>query len=119
MSDQKDEVPPPTQPPAPQPPLADSSRKDLKLPAFWSESPASWFLYAESRFRLRDVSSEGQKFDNLVAALPRESVRLVLDVLENPSPTALLHTAEGSAVGLSRVDRLPEDREASPDGRSG
>jgi hypothetical protein len=88
MSDQEDEIPPPMQPPAPQPPLADSSRKDLKLPAFWSESPASWFLYAESRFRLRDVSSESQKFDNLVAALPRESVRLVLDVLENPSATA-------------------------------
>jgi hypothetical protein len=33
------------------------------------------------------VSSEAQKFDNLVAALPRDSVRLVLDTLENPSPT--------------------------------
>jgi hypothetical protein len=77
----------PSLPPT-QPTTADTSKKDLKLPAFWAESPASWFLYAESRFRLRDVTSEIQKFDNLVAALPRESVRLVLDVLDNPSTTA-------------------------------
>jgi hypothetical protein len=70
-----------------QPAQAEASRKDLKLPTFWAESPASWFLYVESRFCLRDVTSEAQKFDNLVAALPRDSVRLVLDVLENPSAT--------------------------------
>lgn len=70
-----------------QPVVAENSRKDLKLPPFWPESPASWFMYAESRFRLNNVVSEIQKFDNLVSALPRESVRLVLDILENPSPT--------------------------------
>jgi hypothetical protein len=88
MSDTEEAEDPPAQPKPTQPRQADSSSKDLKLPAFWSESPASWFLYAESRFRLRDVTSEAHKFDNLVAALPRDSVRLVLDVLENPSATA-------------------------------
>jgi hypothetical protein len=87
MSDIEEAEVPPAQPQPTQPRHADSSSKDLKLPTFWSESPASWFLYAESRFRLRDVTSEAQRFDNLVAALPRDSVRLVLDVLENPSAT--------------------------------
>ncbi len=42
---------------------------------------------------------EIQKFDNLVAALLPNSVRLVLNVLENPS--SLLNPAEGPLAGLS------------------
>jgi hypothetical protein len=64
-------------PAAAQPTQAEASRKDLKLPMFWAESPASLFLYVESCFRLRDVTSETQKFDNQVAALPRDNVQLV------------------------------------------
>jgi hypothetical protein len=30
-----------------QPTTADTSKKDLNQLAFWAESPASWFLYAE------------------------------------------------------------------------
>jgi hypothetical protein len=43
----------------------------LEASGLWSESPASWFLYAENRFRLQDVPLEIQKFDEApIVGLP-------------------------------------------------
>jgi hypothetical protein len=60
----------------------------LRLPEFWPETPASWFIFAESKFRLKNITSEQVKFDLLVSCLQRESIRQVLDVLERPDQTA-------------------------------
>jgi hypothetical protein len=30
----------------------------LRLPEFWPETPASWFIFAESKFRLKNITSE-------------------------------------------------------------
>ncbi len=54
----------------------------LQLPAFWSDTPASWFALAESRFCLCNVTEEAMQFDYLVSSLPKESVCLVLDLVE-------------------------------------
>jgi hypothetical protein len=59
-------------------------RQFLQLPAFWPDTPASWFALAESRFRLRNVTEEATQYDYLVSSLPKESVRLVLDLVEVP-----------------------------------
>ena len=56
----------------------------LRLPAFWVDKPASWFVLAESRFRLHGVNREQSKYDHLVSALTKEAVSLVLDVVEHP-----------------------------------
>jgi hypothetical protein len=56
----------------------------LQLPEFWVETPAAWFAYVESKFRLKGVPAETDCYDYLVAALPRASVRRVLDLLERP-----------------------------------
>jgi hypothetical protein len=56
----------------------------LRLPEFWPDTPAAWFVFAESKFRLKNISSETIKFDLLVGSLPRESIRQVLDVVERP-----------------------------------
>jgi hypothetical protein len=29
----------------------------LRLPEFWPETPASWFIFAESKFRLKNITS--------------------------------------------------------------
>jgi hypothetical protein len=57
--------------------------KDLKLLSLWSELVP----VCRDPVPTLGLTNELQKFDNLVSALPRECVRLVLDILENTSPT--------------------------------
>jgi hypothetical protein len=59
----------------------------LRLPEFWPDTPAAWFIYVESKFRLKNITAESVKFDLLVSSLPRESIRQVLDVVEAPHET--------------------------------
>ena len=58
--------------------------RDVKLPSFWHDKPASWFALAESRFRTYAVTSEQAKFDQLVGSLNKESIGRVLDLVEHP-----------------------------------
>jgi hypothetical protein len=64
----------------------------LRLPAFWVDKPVSWFVLAESRFRLHGIHREQTRYDYLVSALTKEAVSLVLDVVEHP-PERLPYTA--------------------------
>lgn len=57
---------------------------NMRLPSFWVDKPASWFALAESRFRLHNVTREQVKFDLLVSSLSKDSVGLVIDIIENP-----------------------------------
>jgi hypothetical protein len=74
----------------------DEARPDdlnsLRLPPFWVDKPVSWFVLAESCFRLHGINREQTKYDYLVSALSKEAVSLVLDVVEN-SPEQLPYTA--------------------------
>jgi hypothetical protein len=44
----------------------------LCLPSFWVDKPSSWFITAESRFRLHGIVREQTRYDYLVAALSKE-----------------------------------------------
>ena len=57
--------------------------RDIKLPSFWSDKPASWFSLAEARFRTYGVTGEQAKFNQLVGSLSKESIGRVLDLVEN------------------------------------
>jgi hypothetical protein len=56
---------------------------NLRVPTFWLDKSASWFVLAESWFCLHSVAWEQAEFDPLVSALTKEIVRLVLDIVEN------------------------------------
>jgi NADPH-dependent ferric siderophore reductase len=58
----------------------------LKLPAFWVDKRVSWFVLAESCFRLHGINRDREqtRYDYLVSALTKETVSLVLDVVEHP-----------------------------------
>ncbi len=43
----------------------------LRLPSFWVDKPASWFVLAESRFRLHGIHREQTRYDYLVSALTK------------------------------------------------
>jgi hypothetical protein len=64
----------------------------LKLLAFWVDKPVSWFVLAESRFRLHGIHREQTRYDYLVSTLTKEAVSLVLDVVEHP-PDRLPYSA--------------------------
>ena len=58
----------------------------LRLPPFWTDKPAAWFAYSESRFRLHGVENEQARFDLLMSSLSKDSVSQVIDIVENPPP---------------------------------
>jgi len=60
----------------------------ITLPPFWPDNSAAWFAMAESRFRVRRIMDEWDRYDNLVSALSADSIRLVLDVITNPPDVA-------------------------------
>jgi hypothetical protein len=68
-------------------------------PTFWTDTPASWFALAESRFRIRDITDKLARFDFLVSLLTKESVRLVLGLVETP-PEENPYTPSRSAFYL-------------------
>ncbi len=56
--------------------------RDIKLPPFWTRRPRAWFTFAESRFRLRSIEDEQQRFDHVLSALPAEMVSQVIDLVD-------------------------------------
>ena len=56
----------------------------ITLPPFWTNNATAWFALAESRFRVRRIYDEWDRYDNLVSSLTADSIRLVLDVVTNP-----------------------------------
>ena len=56
----------------------------LRLPPFWAENTEAWFAIAETRFQLKHVGDQMEMFDHVVNALPKESLRTVLDLITDP-----------------------------------
>lgn len=56
----------------------------VKLPQFWSNSPSTWFIQAESQFSISRVSSEVSKYHYVVAALPQDIIESIIDFIQNP-----------------------------------
>ena len=56
----------------------------ITLPPFWPTNATAWFALAESRFRVRRIYDEWDRYDNVVSSLAADSIRLVLDIVTNP-----------------------------------
>ncbi len=65
---------------------------NCKLPEYWPDAPVLWFSRAECSFLLRNVTEQREKFCLVVQSLPRESMRLVADMVELP-PAELMYNA--------------------------
>jgi hypothetical protein len=65
--------------------------KDIKLPLFWQACPAVWFVFVESRFRLRNIVDKTAKFDHALSALPEDMVGQILDIVK-AAPAATPYT---------------------------
>ena len=56
----------------------------LKLPTFWSASPATWFHQARAQFALHNITVDTARYYYLVAALDQDTVQHLIDLLDNP-----------------------------------
>lgn len=63
------------------------SAVSVKLPGFWSERAAVWFVQAEAQFAVRGITSEDTKYHHVVAALDQDTATRILDLLQDPPPT--------------------------------
>jgi hypothetical protein len=82
------------------------------LPPFWADNIAAWFGAAEARFRQRRIYDERDRFDIVVAALSKDDIRLVLDLMTAPPEdepyTALKQrlTATNVRTDYQRIEQL-------------
>lgn len=52
---------------------------NVKLPPFWSNSPATWFLQAEAQFALNKIKSDSIKYYNVITSLSQEISESISD----------------------------------------
>jgi hypothetical protein len=76
----------------------------VKLPAFWTEGPVSWFRLAEGQFALRNVQDPVARYYHMLSSLSPDAVRLVRHVLHKdtgPASYGNLRTSLLSSHSLS------------------
>jgi uncharacterized membrane protein YgcG len=81
----------------------------VRLPQFWPHAPTAWFVQAEAIFVVKNVTRSFDKYCHLLAGLPEESLRLVLDIAEQPpadDPYEALKERLLSSHQLSDFQRL-------------
>jgi hypothetical protein len=56
----------------------------VRLPPFWAEQPAVWFVQAEVQFFLAGVNSEKTKFFHVISQLDHQYAAEVEDIITSP-----------------------------------
>lgn len=64
----------------------------MKLPPFWTEYPAAWFLTIESQFNTRYITVEKTKYDYVLQVLPMEVAASVFDIITTTTPSDTPYT---------------------------
>ncbi|XP_046975873.1 uncharacterized protein LOC124541975 [Vanessa cardui] len=59
-------------------------RVGVKVPPFWPNEPALWFVQLEGQFALSNITADGMKFYHVIANLDYKYVCEVKDVITNP-----------------------------------
>ena len=59
----------------------------VKLPAFLPTNPRWYFMFAESQFRLKNVTADKTRFNYMACSLPAEVASRVMSVLDSPPDT--------------------------------
>jgi hypothetical protein len=96
----------------------------VKLPAFWTEDPVSWFRLAEGQIAFRNVTHPVLRYYHVLSSLSPDAVRLVRHVLHEdtgPGSYENLRTSLLSSHSLSNYQKmecmmrlpLPGDRKTS------
>lgn len=80
---------------APLEPAPDTEAVSLvKLPQFWEENPALWFLQIEALFGAYKIKSEAGRFQALVGQLPYQVLTQIAGSVQSPGPVPYTSTKE-------------------------
>jgi hypothetical protein len=74
------------------------SAASIRLPPFWSNSPAAWFSTAEAHFTLRGVTDPVEKFLVVLTALSEEQADRVRAIVEAEPSAASYAAIRGALV---------------------
>lgn len=107
-------APPPLQQQAQAPlqqhvPAYNNHGASVRLPPFWPHAPAAWFIQAEAVFRIKNINDSMDRYCHVLAGLPHDSLRLVLDIAESPptdDPYACIKDRLMQSHQLSDYQRL-------------
>jgi len=59
-------------------------RVSVRLPPFWPDRPAVWFVQAESQFKLAAITRQRTKFNYVVSQLNQQQAAEVEDIIISP-----------------------------------
>lgn len=79
----------------------------LKLPQFWTNSPATWFVQAEAQFSISKISADNNRYYHVLASLPQDVIESIIDFVQAP-PEAELY--EGIKKLLVQRHSLSEEK---------
>jgi len=59
-------------------------RVAVRLPPFWPDRPAVWFVQAEAQFELAGITRQRTKFNYVVSQLSQQQAVEVEDIITSP-----------------------------------
>lgn len=83
MVDSKDPNPNPDPQPGPVP-VPNTESVNIRLPTFWPNSIATWFIQVEAQFNIGRIASDVKKYNYVVSSLPQDIAESLMDILQNP-----------------------------------
>ncbi|KAH7984946.1 hypothetical protein HPB52_024424 [Rhipicephalus sanguineus] len=78
--------------------VAVAAFQHVSLPPFWPNSPSTWFLQVEAHFRLRQITSQENKYLHLVSSLPSDVAEALADVIASPHPSHPFDTLKAAII---------------------
>jgi hypothetical protein len=70
----------------------------VRLPAFWTNRPASWFAQAEAQFQLAGITTECTQFYHVILQLDKKYVAEVEDIINSPPQRDLYTTLKTKLI---------------------
>ncbi|XP_077557257.1 uncharacterized protein LOC144172378 [Haemaphysalis longicornis] len=87
----------------------DVAALSLKLPQYWPDDPQLWLAQVNSWFAIARITSQSQKFNHLVSALPHEVATELRDLIVSLPATAPFDTLTSELIkrtSMSKQRRL-------------
>ena len=81
----------------------------IKLPQFWPQQAAVWFVQAEAQFVIKGVTNDLTKYSYVTAALDQDTATRVLDILTNPPASNKYQTLKDRLIDTYKLS----EREAA------
>lgn len=89
----------------------------VKLPPFWADRPAVWFVQAEAQFHLAGIKSDMTKFSHIISIIDQKLIGEIEDIVMHPPEEDKYNTLKQELIRRlsiseqQRVERLLSEEE--------